>query len=111
MAKNIGKRTAITRSKETALIEFAASATVATNVLDLSGVSLAAFIFPEEFAGDTITLKTSESGDTGFTITGATGRVNLTSEQALAFAPMGDLIMSTGSATSAAATVKVLLFY
>ena len=76
----------------------------------LQGISGCAFVFDSDFNTDTITVKSSVTGDTGFTVTAATGRVNLTSDQALAFAPMPDFTLETGSATSGAAEVRVMLF-
>ena len=86
MTKNLGNRQAITRTKEVHDVTFEASATVGST-LDLQGISSLAFVFPAEFNGDTITAKSSVSGDTGFTFTAATGRYTPTSDQALALAP------------------------
>ena len=110
MTKNLGNRQAITRTKEVHDVTFEASATIGST-LDLQGISALAFVFPAEFNGDTITAKSSVSGDTGFTFTAATGRYTPTSDQALALAPMSDLILSTNNAVAADATVKVLVMY
>ena len=104
------------RPKTVVTFEFASGATTSTvkgsddAFASLQGISSCAFVFDSDFNGDTITVKSSVTGDTGFTVTAATGRVNLTSDQALAFAPMPDFSVTTGSATSGAAEVRVMLF-
>lgn len=100
----------IQRTSKVVELNFAASSTQQTEeAVWVGDCSSCAFVFPAEFNGDTITVKSSASGDTGFTLTAATGRVNLTSDQAIAFFPMQDMIVSTGTETTAAATVTVML--
>ena len=107
------------RPKQVVTFSFASGATTSTVVdatgevkafASLQGVSGAAFVFDSDFDTDTITVKSSVTGDTGFTITAATGRVNLDSDQALAFAPMPDFSLTTDAATSGAAEIRVMLF-
>ena len=101
------------REKNVKTFSFAAGATVnsATNDTDpsgfvsLQGVSHCCLMLPAEFNTDTLTLVSSVPNDTGFTVTGATGRVNLTSDQALAFAAMKDCRISTNNATAGAALI------
>lgn len=100
----------IERTGRVVELTFEASATQHTEAAVWVGdASSCAFVFPAEFNTDTITVKSSISGDTGFTLTAATGRVDLTSDQAISFFPMNDMIVTTGTATSAAATVTVML--
>jgi hypothetical protein len=75
---------------------------------NVSGVSAIALVCDSDFNTDTLTFKTSVPGDTGFEVEGATGRVNLDSEQASAFFPMGDLTIETNTATEGAAKIVVL---
>jgi hypothetical protein len=97
------------RPKTIQRFTFASGATVATNTIDLQGISAVGFIFPSEFNGDTITVKTALADDTGISFTAPTGRYTPTSDQALALAPMASMTMTTSAATSAAAEVIVLL--
>jgi hypothetical protein len=75
---------------------------------NVSGVSAIALVCDSDFNTDTLTLKTSVLGDTGFTVTAATGRVNLNNDQTIAFFPMGDLTIETNTATAGAAKIVVL---
>lgn len=94
------------RQKLVKEFNFAQGATVNNGgFVSLQGTSSVFFVFPSEFNGDQITLVSSIPGDTGFQITAATGRVNLTSDQALLLAPMPDIRMTTNNATAAPATV------
>jgi hypothetical protein len=86
---------------------FDAAATV-SDTINISRFITFGFMIPAEFNGDTLTVSTGRSGDVAFTFTGATGRYTPTSAQALALAPMDTLQITTGSATSAAATITVL---
>lgn len=86
---------------------FANGATAATETLSVEPYAMAVFYFPSEFNTDTITVKSSVGDDTGFSITAATGRVALDSDQLASFAPMKDMTLTTSSAVSAAAVVTV----
>ena len=98
------------RNPRQVVVNFAASATTQTDpAINVNDVSSACFIVPEEFDGDTLRIKTSVSGDTGFTFAAVTGRNNLDSDLALAFFPMHDMIIETSAATSAASSITVLL--
>ena len=100
----------IQRTSKVVTLNFEASATQHTEeAVWVGDCSSLALICDSDFDGDTLTLKTTASGDTGFTVTAATGRVNLDSDQALAFFPMQDLIVTTDDATAAAATITLLL--
>ncbi len=99
---------AMERAKFVLRFTFAAGATAANETHDINGVSSLAFVFPAEFNGDVMTVTTDIPGDTGFTVTGATGRVALNSDQALSLFPMGKMRLSTNTATADAATVFVL---
>ena len=96
------------RTKFVLQFTFASGETVANETHDINGVSSLAFVFPAEFDTDTMTVTTDVPGDTGFTVTAATGRVALNSDQALSLFPMGKMRLSTDTATDAAATVYVL---
>jgi hypothetical protein len=99
---------AMERAKFVLEFNFASGATAANETHDISTVSSLAFVFPAEFDTDVITVTTDVPGDTGFTVTAATGRVALNSDQALSLFPMGKMRLSTNTATAAAATVYVL---
>jgi hypothetical protein len=91
-------------------INFEASATQQSNdPIWVGDVSSCMFIFPAEFDTDTINIKTDWDGDTGFSFDASTGRKSLNSDEALAFFPMDKMIMTTDTATSAAATVICVL--
>lgn len=79
--------------------------TAANEVIDITEYSAIFFVFPAEFDGDTITLKTDIEGDDGFTITAATGRYNLTQDELAKFFPMNTLTLVTDTAVSAAASI------
>jgi hypothetical protein len=99
----------IRRPKHTLTYTYLTGATAPTEgYQNLSGVSAIALICPAEFDGDTLTLKTSIEGDTGFEIEVQTGRNNLTSDQAGALFPMLDLIIETNVATEGEAKIVVL---
>ena len=99
---------AMERAKFVLEFTFDSGATVANETHDINAVSSLAFVFPAEFDTDVITVKTDVPGDTGFSVTAATGRVALDSDQALSLFPMGRMTLTTDTATSAAATVYVL---
>jgi len=100
----------IIREPRQVVVNFANGATTQTEpAVYVGDCSLAAFIVPAEFNGDTLRIKTSITGDTGFTFNAATGRNNLDSDQAAAFFPMHNMIIETNTATSAAASITVLL--
>jgi hypothetical protein len=99
---------AVERAKFVLEFNFASGATVAAETHDINGISAAAFVFPAEFNGDTITVNSDVPGDTGFTVTAATGRVSLNPDQLAALFPMGTMTLTTNTATAAAATVYVL---
>jgi len=86
---------------------FANAATAASETHSVESYAMAVFYMPAEFNGDTLTIKSSVSDDTGFTITGATGRVALDSDQLASFAPMKDMTITTSSGVSAAAVITV----
>jgi hypothetical protein len=88
-------------------LTFAAAATV-SNTINISRFAGFVFIIPAEFNTDVLTVSTGRSGDTAFTFTAATGRYNLSSDQALAMQPMDTLQITTNTATDAAATITVL---
>lgn len=94
------------RAKDIKEFNFDADETTHTGIpVSLKGVSSAFFVFPAALNGRTVTIKSSIPGDTGFTLNATTGRVNLSSDQALALAPMADAIMSVNTAPTEAATV------
>ena len=103
----------IYRQKNVKRFDFAAGATAnsvnrdtdPSGFVSLQGVSHCCLIMPADFNTDTRTLTSSVPGDTGFTVTGATGRVNLTSDQALAFAAMKDCKITTDVATAGAVVI------
>ena len=100
----------IIRAPRQVVVNFANGATTQTEpAVDIGDCSSAAFVVPAEFNGDTLRIKTNVSGDTGFTFVAATGRNNLDSDQAAAFFPMHNMIIETSVATSAAASITVLL--
>lgn len=100
----------IERTSRVVEIPFAAESTQMTpSELWVGDVSSVAFVFPAEFDGDTITVKSTVNGDTGFTLTAATGRVNLTSDQAIAFFPMQNMVLTTNTETTAAATITAIM--
>ena len=100
----------IIRAPRQVVVNFVNGATTQTEpAVDIGDCSSAAFIVPAEFNGDTIRVKTSISGDTGFTFVAATGRNNLDSDLASAFFPMHNMVIETSEETTAAASITVLL--
>lgn len=96
-------------TKRAHTLNFASGATTHTEPpIDLDGVATVALLIPSEFNTDTLTLNSSDTHDTGFTIVAATGRYTLDSDQALAIATMRDLRITTNTATGAAATITVV---
>ena len=96
-------------TKRAHTLNFASGATTHTEPpIDLDGVATVALLVPAEFNGDTLTLNSTDTHDTGFTITAVTGRNTLDSDQALAIASMRYLRVTTNNATSAAATITVV---
>ena len=96
--------------KNVKILNFAAAATTPIEgAINLNGVGAITLICDSDFNGDTLTLKSSLAGDTGFTITAATGQNRLSSEQTTAIACMPDLLITTGSATTGAAQIKVMM--
>lgn len=95
------------RSAERLVFTFDSGETAANETFPIKDYSSAIFVFPSEFNGDTITVKTDIAGDTGFTLTAATGRVNLDTDQMAAFFPMGKMTLVTNTAVSADASVYV----
>lgn len=103
--------------KRKIVLSFASGATIASSAtganmdangfVSLDGVGGISIIVPAEFNGDTLTLTSSSTADTGVAITAATGRNTPTSDQALAISCMPDLKITTGSATGGAATIIV----
>lgn len=77
--------------------------------IDLNGAATLALLVPAEFDGDTLTLTSTDTHDVGFTILAATGRNTLDSDQALAIVTMRNLRVTTSAATSAAATITVVV--
>jgi hypothetical protein len=97
-------------TKNIAVLNFASGATTHTEgPLNLNGVGAITLVCPAEFNGDTLTLQSSVTGDTGFTITAATGQNRLTAEQTTAIATMRDLRITTNNATGGAASMTVMM--
>lgn len=97
-------------TKRAYTLNFASGATTHTeDPIDLNGVATLALLIPAEFNTDTLTLTSSDTHDAGFTIAAATGRYTLDSDQALAIVTMRDLRITTDTATSAAATITVVV--
>ena len=97
-------------TKRAYTLTFASGATTHTeDPIDLNGVATLALLIPSEFNTDTLTLTSSDSHDTGFTLVAATGRYTLDSDQALAIVTMRDLRITTNNATGGAATITVVV--
>jgi hypothetical protein len=100
-------------------LNFAAGATIpsasadgvvnASGYVSLNQVGALTIVCPAEFNGDVLTLKSSVSGDTGFTITAATGHNRLTSDQIISISTMPDLLITTNTATAAASTMTLMM--
>jgi len=96
--------------KNVRILNYAAAATSPTEgAVNLNGVAAITLICDADFNGDVLTLKSTLSGDTGFTITAATGQNRLTSEQITAISTMPNVLITTGTATAAAAQIKVMM--
>jgi hypothetical protein len=87
----------------------AASTTPAEGAINLNGVGAITLICDADFNTDVLTLKSSVTGDTGFTLTAATGQNRLTSEQQLAISTMPDVLITTNTATAGAAVIRVMM--
>jgi hypothetical protein len=90
-------------------LNFAASATTPTEgYVSLNQIGALTIVCPAEFNGDVLTLKSSVTGDTGFTITAVTGHNRLTADQILSISTMPNLLITTNTATSAAAKMYLM---
>jgi hypothetical protein len=97
-------------TKRAYTLSFASGATTHTEPpIDLNGVATLALLVPAEFSTDTLTLTSTDTHDAGFTLTAATGRNTIDSDQALAVVTMRDLRVTTNNATSGAATITVVV--
>jgi hypothetical protein len=96
--------------KNSKVLNFASGATTHTEEpLNLNGVGAITLICPAEFNGDTLTLASSLPGDTGFTITAATGQNRLSAEQTTAISTMPNVRITTNNATAAASSITVMM--
>ena len=103
--------------KRKIVLSFGASATTAASAtgapmdangfVSLDGVGAISLVMPAEFNTDTLTLTSSTTSDNGITLTGATGRVTPTSDQARVIACMPDLKITTNNATAGAAIITI----
>jgi len=82
-----------------------ASGGTTSNARSFEKYAAAVLYIPAEFNGDTLTIKSDADGDTGFTITAATGRYNFTADELGKLFPMRNIIIVTSVATSAAAII------
>jgi hypothetical protein len=96
------------RQKTVHTINFAASATVSSNFLEIQDASAVMFIFPAEFNTDTITVRSRLSGDAGFSFTAATGAYVPKGDELAEIFARPNIELVTNTATAAAATVTVV---
>jgi hypothetical protein len=103
--------------KRKIVLSFGASATTAASAtgasmdangfVNMDGVGAISLVMPAEFNTDTLTLTSASTSDTGIVLTGATGRVTPTSDQARAIACMPEIKVTTNNATAGAAIITI----
>ena len=92
------------RTPERILFRFASGGTTSQTEWFGKYSSMVLYV-PSEFNGDTLTVKSSIGDDTGFTMTLATGRNELTSDQLTGLFPMNDIVLTTSVPVSADAVI------